>query len=101
MGLAQVRGNGARAEAHIARVNGWSSQDVSHHVEAAFEVWEARNRVEWALDIGVLENAGINAIRPVRTKDRIAVARTAYDGGMSEFGGDWNDATDLSEDEHF
>src|SRR5581483_3780994 len=59
-GLANKRGRGERAIAHLARVNGWSVSDAEAYVEAAFEQWASRSRHEWTLDCSVLEAQGVH-----------------------------------------
>ncbi len=59
IGLAGVRGREERAMEHLARVNGWSREDVEAYVEAVFETWHWRSRHEWTLDLGWLERHGI------------------------------------------
>ncbi|HEX8137985.1 MAG TPA: HNH endonuclease [Pyrinomonadaceae bacterium] len=60
IGLAHVRGNQARAVAHLARVNGWSLSDASFYVEGCFELWHRRSCHQWTLDLSYLEQFDIN-----------------------------------------
>lgn len=59
IGLAGVRGNSARARAHLAKVNQWSLDDANHYIEACFEMWSRRSCHEWTLDLSYLEQFGI------------------------------------------
>lgn len=45
--------------AHLALVNGWSLQGAFDYVDEAFDVWRARSRHAWQLDISWLETHGI------------------------------------------
>src|SRR5207237_726980 len=55
-GLASKRGRLSAVIAHLAEVNGWSSEDAEVYLEAVFEIWAARSRYQWALDISLLRN---------------------------------------------
>jgi hypothetical protein len=59
IGLAGVRGHRERAMEHLARVNGWSSEDAELYIEVIFETWHRRSAHEWALDIAWLEQHGV------------------------------------------
>ena len=63
-GLAQVKGWAPAAERHLARVNGWTKSEVGQHIQQAFAVWGERNTQSWALDLSVLERAGVTPVRP-------------------------------------
>ncbi|EOX3825075.1 hypothetical protein ACPGAX_001328 [Enterobacter quasiroggenkampii] len=45
--------------AHLALVNGWSRQGAFDYVDEAFDVWWARSRRAWQLDISWLETQRI------------------------------------------
>ena len=51
LGLANVRGKGAEARAHLLRVNGWTPEQADAHIEQAFQVWERRSQGPWTLDL--------------------------------------------------
>ena len=38
----------------LAKVNGWDERTTRRYVDAIFEQWETRSRVEWTLDLSVL-----------------------------------------------
>jgi hypothetical protein len=65
MGYAASTGRGARARAHLARVNGWSMDDVELYLDAQFEQWSRRSQHEWTLDLSWLRQFGLDA-RPKR-----------------------------------
>jgi hypothetical protein len=51
MGLANVRGKGAQARAHLARVNGWTLEQADAYIAEAFQVWVQRSQGPWTLDL--------------------------------------------------
>jgi hypothetical protein len=59
IGRAQVVGNGDRAFAHLARVNGWSVNDAELYVQWAMELWSLRSEDAWKLDVTYLTLLGI------------------------------------------
>lgn len=59
MGFSELRGKKDEAVAHLALVNGWSLQGAFDYVDEAFDVWRARSRHAWQLDISWLETHGI------------------------------------------
>ncbi|WP_263251283.1 DUF5710 domain-containing protein [Saccharopolyspora rosea] len=73
-GLAQLRGVGDRAMAHLRQVTGMSTADAEAHVEAAFELWHRRSAVTWTLDLTMLTSAGIALNPPPDADQRPAVA---------------------------
>ena len=65
IGLANLRGRGGAAEAHLAKVNGWTRAECGRHIRAAFETWAARSEHQWSLDLSWLEKVGIH-VKPKR-----------------------------------
>jgi hypothetical protein len=56
-GLTQMRGLEHVAFEHLRHVNNWSVQQAQKHVMEAVEIWQARNKIQWVLDISwVAEN---------------------------------------------
>jgi hypothetical protein len=51
IGLANVRGRGAQARAHLARVNGWTLAQADAYIAEAFQVWAQRSQGPWTLDL--------------------------------------------------
>lgn len=74
MGLAQIRGRADIARPHLMAVNRWGAKKADAHIEAAFAVWADRNTLVWALDLSMLEQAGIGIRYPVMAADRPAAA---------------------------
>jgi hypothetical protein len=65
MGYASSVGRGGQARAHLARVNGWSVDDVELYLEMQFEQWSRRSQHEWTLDLSWLRQFGMD-ITPKR-----------------------------------
>jgi hypothetical protein len=59
IGLAGMRGRRREAVEHLARVNGWSTEDALIYIEVCFEVWSRRSLHPWRLDISYLDRPGI------------------------------------------
>jgi hypothetical protein len=51
IGFANVKGNGAQARAHLARVNGWTLEQADAYITEAFRVWAQRSQGPWTLDL--------------------------------------------------
>jgi hypothetical protein len=62
MGYASLQGKAEEAIAHKMKISGMSRAEVDREIEAAFKLWEQRNKSEWVLDLGVLVGSGINYI---------------------------------------
>ncbi len=65
MGYASRVGRAGEARAHLARVNGWSMDDVELYLEMQFEQWSRRSQHEWSLDLSWLRGFGLD-ISPKR-----------------------------------
>ncbi len=59
IGLANVNNRGKLAEAHLAKVNGWSQSQAKTYIKEQFEIWGERSRHEWKLDMSWLKKHGI------------------------------------------
>jgi hypothetical protein len=60
MGLAGIKGRGEIAAAHLAEVNGWTSQVTAAYIDQAFAVWKDRSNRTWSLDVSALSAYGID-----------------------------------------
>ncbi len=69
MGYASSVGRAGQARAHLARINGWSMDDVELYLEMQFEQWSRRSQHEWSLDLSWLHQFGID-ISPKRGETR-------------------------------
>ena len=59
MGLAQLRGQGDAAMAHLQRVRALTAAEAHEHVLQAFELWTVRSTQQWRADISILKRGGI------------------------------------------
>lgn len=69
-GLATVQRRDTQALRHLCAVTGFSRQDASLLIEAAFEAWAERSRFTWELNLDMLTGAGITVRRPPAAADR-------------------------------
>jgi hypothetical protein len=51
LGFANVKGKGTQAQAHLARVNGWTLEQADVYISQAFQVWAQRSQGAWTLDL--------------------------------------------------
>ena len=51
-GLSQMRGLEEECIKHLAKINQMSIEDVNDYVEACWEIWRARNEIQWKVDLG-------------------------------------------------
>jgi hypothetical protein len=77
MGLAELRGRGDAAAAHLRQVRGFSEQEAEAHISDAFRLWSERSSIEWELDLSVITDSGIRLAREVDAGGRSQVARAA------------------------
>ena len=56
-GYSAVRGITEEVDAHIRKVNGWSKRQLDAHIQKAFKIWDARNRVQWVTETALLDVA--------------------------------------------
>lgn len=61
-GLAQIQGKHVIAEAHLAKVNGWTAAEAANYVELSFKTWERRSQFDWQLDLDWLDPQGIKPV---------------------------------------
>ena len=55
IGLAGLRGRGEEAEAHLAKVNSWSSAQTEAYLATVWETWHQRSRHDWQLNLDWLK----------------------------------------------
>jgi hypothetical protein len=58
MGLADVRGRGADAMAHLAKINGWTAAQAQRYADAEEVRWMQRSQHEWTIDLDALAQYG-------------------------------------------
>jgi hypothetical protein len=74
MGLAEVRGLGDEAFAHLCAVTGMTEEEAEAHIDAAFALWRDRSARDWSLDLSILTTAGITLAPPAEREQRAAIA---------------------------
>lgn len=62
-GLAELRGNGNAAFAHLCRINDWTREEGERHIARAYETFNERSEIEWALDLSIVIAAGVAPIK--------------------------------------
>ena len=62
-GLANVEGRTDEAFAHLRSVTGMTEPDARRHIAVAFDLWKARSRRNWKLDLSALTLAGVTLAR--------------------------------------
>lgn len=67
MGLANVRGRGDIAMAHLMVVNGWTGPMANEHVKAAFATWRQRSAEQWTMDLTWLDGQDTSRSSPARS----------------------------------
>lgn len=77
LGYANVTGRADQALAHLRTVTGMTDAEVSRHVQAAGDLWTRRSARAWALDLGMLTEAGVTLAPPESTAARPAAAERA------------------------
>ena len=55
IGYAAIQNKADQAEAHLARINGWSEQETSLYLEKVWRIWRLRSREKWELNLDWLE----------------------------------------------
>ncbi len=58
-GLAETRGFGWRARAHLMAVNQWTLQQALKHLRESFDLWEERSDKTWTLNLRWLTDNGV------------------------------------------
>jgi len=56
IGLAGKRGEGVKAQNHLAKVNGWTTKQTRKYIKEAFEIWEERSEHDWKVDISWVDD---------------------------------------------
>jgi hypothetical protein len=59
IGLANVRGRGEIAQAHLAKINKWKSKQTSDYIDEQFSKWKERSTFKWKIDLTWLEDRKI------------------------------------------
>lgn len=67
IGLAEVRGEKARAMKHLMSVNKMNLKQAEAYVESAFKVWHERSQKNWTLDLTHLKEYGLDLDKIIKT----------------------------------
>lgn len=62
-GLAEVHGTAEQARAHLMAVTGMDLPRATSHVAVAFDIWRARSRRTWILDLAILTSQGVEIVK--------------------------------------
>lgn len=83
IGLASLKGRETEALEHLMKVNGWTEEQASEHVNSAFDTWHERSKINWDFDMSHLLNLGIELSSDTLAKMKIDSAnRTAVTKNM-------------------
>ncbi|MGW0393838.1 DUF5710 domain-containing protein [Streptomyces sp. NPDC003042] len=74
-GFAQIRGLAPQARTHLMKVTEMTGAQADLHIASAFDLWQARSRITWTLDLSMLTDAGITLAPPPDAEARADVAR--------------------------
>ena len=50
IGLAEIKGRGDIARAHLAKINGWNIDQAQRYINTSFDIWNERSNHLWTLD---------------------------------------------------
>jgi len=59
-GFSRTQGRESECRDHIAFVNGWTPQEIDHHVTEVFSEWQIRSRITWTVDLAGLSRFGLD-----------------------------------------
>jgi len=68
-GFARISGKEEWALKHFMKVNGLKKKEAEQAIADAFEVWMKRSKLEWKLDLSILEEYGID-VRELNKKKK-------------------------------
>lgn len=63
-GLSEARGRGEEAAKRLGRINGWSAEQVSAYISQMYERWHRHSKLEWKLDISLLDQFNVRVRMP-------------------------------------
>lgn len=63
LGRAFSLGRGHLVLEQLMKVNAWTLDEATRHVEEAYKVWERRNKLVWKLDVSWLETLPHNPLK--------------------------------------
>lgn len=75
IGLAGIRGKEYEARKHLQKVRNFTEEECKKHIDEAFQIFRERSKIEWNLDISLLENNNIKLSNKVKKADRYAICK--------------------------
>lgn len=78
LGYAEIQGKSKQARAQLAKVNQWTLKETDIYIEAVFEVWFARSKKQWDMDLSFLDKCGI-PYKKIDKKERAMYAQKKLD----------------------
>jgi hypothetical protein len=62
LGVAELKGHLAEAQAHFIQVNEWTEAETEAYLAHVWRVWEERSEHEWTLDLSWLKACGLEVL---------------------------------------
>ncbi len=59
LGFASIKGKLPEVMEHLQKINKWNKAETNLYVEIVFEIWSARSRYNWDIDLSFLDQFGI------------------------------------------
>lgn len=59
LGFTSINGKLPQALKRLSRVNSWTMETTKEYVDIVFEIWMARSRKNWTLDLKLLDDCNI------------------------------------------
>jgi hypothetical protein len=75
MGLAGIKGKSLEAMKHLQRIRQFTEEECEQHIQRAFEIWRDRCRIEWNLDISLIEINNIKLSNKVCKTERYNICK--------------------------
>lgn len=75
MGLAEIKGKRYEAMKHLQIIRNFTEEQCNEHIEEAFKIWRDRCKIEWNLDISLIENNNIKLYNKVNKTERHTICK--------------------------
>jgi hypothetical protein len=69
-GLAEINGKSEEAFSHLQATRHFTEDECHMHIINAFDVWLNRSKIEWTLDLSLIENNNIRLANKVNKEER-------------------------------
>jgi hypothetical protein len=70
IGYAKIKGKEKEAIMHLQKVRNMTDEECHAHITEAYKIWNFRNKIDWNLDISLIENNHIKIANHIETKER-------------------------------